>query len=114
MSTNLAETRLSLDGYRIQVLEKLKSFREPGKARDLFAEVDLVLNASGRSPPAQRTFWQALDTEFGIKSLMHLAVDVCGLPEERVSFDHSEDHSALLRPECILAPPGVVTPCHFE
>jgi hypothetical protein len=43
VTMNLAETRLSLEGYRIQVLEKLKALRDPQRACDLIAEVDVVL-----------------------------------------------------------------------
>jgi hypothetical protein len=66
MSTNPADTRLSLDGYRIQVLEKLRTSRDPREARDILYEADVMLNASGLSRPAQRTFWHGLDTDLDV------------------------------------------------
>jgi hypothetical protein len=63
MPMNPAETRVSLDGYRIQVLEKLRSCRDPRKAREALAEADVILNASGLSRPAQRAFWEGLNTD---------------------------------------------------
>jgi hypothetical protein len=63
MPINPAETRVSLDGYRIQVLEKLRSCRDPRKAREVLAEADVILNASGLSRPAQRAFWEGLSTD---------------------------------------------------
>ena len=63
---NTADTRLTLDGYRIQVLEKLKGCRDPGRARDLLAEVDVMLSASELSPKAQQAFWHALSTDLEV------------------------------------------------
>jgi hypothetical protein len=66
MPVNPADTRLSLDGYRIQVLERLRSCRDGRKAREILAEADVVLNASGLSRPVQRAFWQGLDTDLDV------------------------------------------------
>lgn len=66
MPVNPADTRLSLDGYRIQVLERLRSSRDPREARDVLAEADVILNASGLSRQAQRAFWQGLDTDLDV------------------------------------------------
>jgi len=66
MSMNLAETRISLEGYRIQVLEKIKATREPQRARDLIAEVDVALRATGLRRGAQRAFWEALHTDIDV------------------------------------------------
>lgn len=66
MSLNLAETRISLEGYRIQVIEKLKSMQDPTRAHDLMDEVDVVLRATGLSRPAQRSFWEALHTDLEV------------------------------------------------
>ena len=63
---NTADTRLTLDGYRIQVLEKLRSYQDPGRARDLLAEVDVMLAASDLSPKAQQAFWHGLSTDLEI------------------------------------------------
>jgi len=59
-------TRLSLDGYRIQVLEGLKNCGDPQRARDVLAEVDVALNAPDLSPRAQRAFWEGLDTDLDV------------------------------------------------
>ena len=66
VTMNLAETRLSLEGYRIQVLEKLKALGDPQRARDLIAEVDVVLRATDLRRPAQRAFWEALYTDIDV------------------------------------------------
>ena len=66
MSMNLAETRISLEGYRIQVLEKIKATRDPQRARDLIAEVDVALRATGLRRAAQRAFWEALHTDIEV------------------------------------------------
>ena len=63
---NLKDTRLTLDGYRIQVLERLKNCPDPRRARDLLAEVDVMLDASGLSPKAQQAFWQGLSTDLEV------------------------------------------------
>ena len=63
---NIEETRITLDGYRIQVLEKLKSCPDPGRARDLLAEVDVMLGASELSPKAQQAFWHGLSTDLEV------------------------------------------------
>lgn len=66
MLLNLADARLSVEGYRIQVIEKLKAMQDPAAACALMAEVDTVLQATGFSRPAQRAFWQALDTDLDV------------------------------------------------
>ncbi len=63
---NLAETRLSLEGYRIQVVEKLKAVQNPGRAHALIDEVDSALKARDLSRPAQRAFWEALHTDLDV------------------------------------------------
>jgi hypothetical protein len=63
---NIADTRLTLDGYRIQVLERLKGCPDPGRARDLLAEVDVVLGTSQLSPTAQQAFWHSLATDLEV------------------------------------------------
>jgi hypothetical protein len=66
MPVNPADTRLSLDGYRIQVLERLRSCRDARKAQEILAEADVMLNASGLSRPTQRAFWQGLETDLDV------------------------------------------------
>jgi hypothetical protein len=63
---NLEDTRLSLDGYRIQVLERLKNCPDPRSARVLLAEVHAMLGATGLSPMAQQAFWQGLSTDLEV------------------------------------------------
>ena len=59
-------TRIGIDGYRVQVLERLKNCGDPGKARDILAEVDVALHALELSPRAQRAFWEGLDTDLDV------------------------------------------------
>jgi hypothetical protein len=63
---NTGDTRLSLDGYRIQVVEKLKGCPAPKSARDVLAEVEAVLAATGMSLRAQQAFWQGLATDLEV------------------------------------------------
>jgi hypothetical protein len=63
---NTADTRLSLDGYRIQVVEKLKACHSARGARDLLAEVEAVLAATGLSLRAQQAFWHGLGTDLEV------------------------------------------------
>ncbi len=58
--------KLSLEGYRIQVIEKLKAIEDPAKAHDLIDQVESVLKAADLSKPAQRTFWEALYTDLDV------------------------------------------------
>jgi len=61
---HLDETsRISLDGYRIQTVERLKACRGAEMARDVLAEVAAVLGGTGLSVRGQRAFWYALRTE---------------------------------------------------
>ena len=59
-------TTLSLNGYRVQVLEKLKRCPDVGRVRDLLAEVDLSLGTNDLSESAQRAFWEGLYTDLDI------------------------------------------------
>src|SRR5438046_7274373 len=63
---NTADTRLSLDGYRIQVVEKLKVCHDARQARDFLAEVGTMLAATGLSLRAQQAFWHGLDTDLEV------------------------------------------------
>jgi hypothetical protein len=63
---NTADTRLSLDGYRIQVLEKLKGSHSARGARDVLAEVEAVLAATGLSLRAQQAFWRRLAADLEV------------------------------------------------
>lgn len=57
---------MTLEEYRIQVIEKLKACREPLWARNLLAEVDLVLTNSGISDQARKTFWEDLKNDLEV------------------------------------------------
>jgi hypothetical protein len=63
---NTSDTRLSIDGYRIQVVEKLKACHDAREVRQLFSEVEAVLAATGLSLRAQRSFWQGLATDLEV------------------------------------------------
>jgi len=52
---------MTLEEYRIQVIEKLKICRDAAQARGLLAEVDLVLTNSRISDRTQKLFWQTLN-----------------------------------------------------
>lgn len=58
--------RPGIDGYRVQVLERLKNCGEPKKARDILAELDVALHALDLSAGAQRAFWEGLDTDLDV------------------------------------------------
>jgi hypothetical protein len=68
VSINLSDTRVSLDGYRLQVLERLKASGVPARARDILSEVDVMLNASALSRPAQKAFWEGLSRDLDVLS----------------------------------------------
>jgi hypothetical protein len=57
---------MGLDEYRIQVIEQLKNCHGFGRARELLAEVDLVLKGSGLSEGIQRVFWQAISSDLDV------------------------------------------------
>jgi hypothetical protein len=59
-------TFMGLDEYRIQVIEQLENCRSFGRARELLAEVDLVLKGSGLSEGIQRVFWQAISSDLDV------------------------------------------------
>lgn len=51
---------MTLEEYRIQIVERLKGFRDPAQVRKLLAEVDLALKSSQISPSGQKAFWDVL------------------------------------------------------
>ena len=63
---NSDDTRLSLDGYRIQVLERPKHCPDPGRARGVLVEVDVALRGTGLSDKAQMAFWESLSTDLDV------------------------------------------------
>jgi hypothetical protein len=54
---------VSLEDYRLQVIEQLKGASGAARVRDLLAEVDLVLASARLSSTAQRMFWERLDSD---------------------------------------------------
>lgn len=57
---------MTLEEYRVQVLEKLKGCRDPAQARSLLAEVDLVITNSQVSNHTQKVFWATLIHELDV------------------------------------------------
>lgn len=57
---------MTLEQYRIQIVERLKTFREPSQARTLLAEVDLALKSSQVSPHGQKAFWEVLTDDLDV------------------------------------------------
>jgi hypothetical protein len=57
---------MTLEEYRIQVIERLKASQDPVKARGLLAEVELVLTNSRIGDRAQKTFWETLNNDLDI------------------------------------------------
>jgi hypothetical protein len=54
---------VSLEDYRIQVIEQLKAASGAARVRDLLAEADMVLASARLSATAQRSFWESLDSD---------------------------------------------------
>lgn len=63
---SIDDTRISLEGYRIQVLERLRHCPDSRRARDVLVEVNVTLTASELSAQAQRAFWEALGTDLDV------------------------------------------------
>jgi hypothetical protein len=59
----MCDMAVSLEDYRIQVIEQLKGASSAARVQDLLADVDLVLASAGLSSAAQRTFWESLDSD---------------------------------------------------
>jgi len=57
---------VTLEDYRIQVIEQLKAVRGAARAHELLAEVDLVLASSRLSPAAQGEFWESLRSDLDV------------------------------------------------
>ena len=51
---------MTLDEYRLQVVERLRACQDPKQARALLAEVECVLTASRMSDHTLRVFWRTL------------------------------------------------------
>ena len=57
---------MTLDGYRHQTVERLKACRASGTAREILAEVDLMLTNCQISSHAQKRFWEALNSDLEV------------------------------------------------
>jgi hypothetical protein len=66
---------VALEDYRIQIIEQLKAARGTARARDLLAEVDMVLASARLSPTAKEAFWDGLNSDLDI-----LAEESKGVP----------------------------------
>ncbi len=57
---------VTLEDYRIQVIEQLRVAHGTARARDLLAEVNMVLASARLSWAAQGEFWQSLNGDLDI------------------------------------------------
>jgi hypothetical protein len=57
---------MMLEKYRIQVIETLKACKDPVRAREFLAEVDLALMNGQIGARAQKTFWDALNNDLDV------------------------------------------------
>jgi hypothetical protein len=57
---------VTLEDYRIQVIEQLRVARDTARARDFLAEVNMVLASAGLSTAAQGEFWESLNGDLDI------------------------------------------------
>jgi hypothetical protein len=57
---------VTLEDYRIQVIEQLRVAHGTARARDLLAEVNIVLASAQLSTAAQGEFWESLNGDLDI------------------------------------------------
>jgi hypothetical protein len=57
---------MSLEEYRLAVVEELKACTDPLRSRELLAQVDAYLGATAMSDGAQKAFWQSLNHDLNI------------------------------------------------
>jgi hypothetical protein len=57
---------VTLEDYRIQVIEQLRAARGTARARDLLAEVNMVLASARLSTAAQGQFWESLNGDLDV------------------------------------------------
>ena len=67
---------VTLEDYRIQIIEQLKAARGTERAHDLLAEVDMVLASAGLSTAAQGAFWDSLHSDLDV--LAEVSKEVLG------------------------------------
>lgn len=70
---------MTLDEYRIEIIEKLKGFSDPARARGLLAEVDLAFTSGRLSIATRRAFWEGLHDDLDVAAQeAHLLVGARG------------------------------------
>lgn len=57
---------LTLDDYRAQVVQRLKTCSEPTRAGELLADVETILNATQTSSSLQKAFWRAFSQDLDL------------------------------------------------
>jgi len=57
---------VTLEDYRIQIIEQLRVAHGTARARDLLAEVNMVLASARLSTVAQAEFWESLNGDLDI------------------------------------------------
>ena len=57
---------VTLEDYRIQIIEQLKAAGGTVRARDILADVDMVLATATLSTAAQGAFWESLNSDLDI------------------------------------------------
>lgn len=67
---------VTLEDYRIQIIEQLKAARGTERAHDLLAEVDMVLASARLSTAAQGAFWDSLHSDLDM--LAEVSKEVLG------------------------------------
>lgn len=67
---------VTLEDYRIQIIEQLKAAHGTQRAHDLLAEVDMVLASARLSTAAQGEFWDSLHSDLDM--LAEVSKEVLG------------------------------------
>lgn len=67
---------VTLEDYRIQIIEQLKAAHGTERAHDLLAEVDMVLASARLSSAAQGAFWDSLHSDLDV--LAEVSKEVLG------------------------------------
>ncbi len=57
---------VTFEDYRLQIIQQLRAAGGIGRARDLLSEVDMVLASARLSRPAQRAFWESLNSDLDV------------------------------------------------
>jgi hypothetical protein len=57
---------MTLEEYRMQVIERIRVAKDSVLARDVLSEVDMTLTSTCTSAAVQRDFWQALHEDLDV------------------------------------------------